>query len=163
TYRLNVDETAEQVCPDVLCKALPVRNAVSDLTHDGLLVMRNLMDLGKYSWKHHVGFRIGIERGQEFQVFSAAQKFIASLPPSTGLFVHAPRPAAGSIDDRPALSIVVLPTIADIPGVKIPWKVDGRSLRGPPRTDGPRPFMHNDAGLGIQASFPGPIGFARVL
>ena len=83
TYRLNVHETAEQVCPDVLCSALPVGNAVSDLTHDGLQVMRNLMDLGKYSWKHHVGFRIGIERGQEFQAFSAATAFIDSLRPST--------------------------------------------------------------------------------
>ncbi len=270
-YRLNVHETAETVCPDVLCSALPVGNAVSDLTHDGLLVMRNLMDLGKYSWDHHVGFRIGIERGQEFQAFSAAQSFIDSLRPSTEptldylhlllphqpwrylgdgrdagapavpleyllsqppgspraalgremyllqlqatdwllgqtiaklkaigawdqslvvltadhgvsfpferyasahnfdqilwtpLFVKAPSQATGAIADRPALSIDVLPTMADILGVKIPWKVDGRSLRGSPRTDGERSFMHNDAGLGIQTKFPGPLGFARVL
>ena len=48
-------------------------------------------------------------------------------------------------------------------GSKIPWKIDGRSLRGAPRTDGRRPFMHSDAGLGVPATFPGRLGFARVL
>lgn len=271
TYKLNVHETAEQVCPDVLCGALKVGNAVSDLSHDGLQVMRNLMDLGKYSWEHHVGFRLGIERGNEFHAFPEAQQFISSLQPSsvptldylhlllphqpwrylsggrdagapavpleyllgkpadspraalgremyllqlqatdwllgqtmarlraigawdntmfvltadhgvsfpfqryatlpnfdqimwTPLFVKTPKQPKGAIDDRPALSIDVLPTMADILGVKIPWKVDGRSLRGAVRRDGPRPFMHNDAGLGIQTTFPGPLGFSRLL
>ena len=81
----------------------------------------------------------------------------------TPLFIKAPAQAIGRVDNRPMPSIDVLPTMADILGVKIPWKVDGRSLRGAPRTDGPRPFMHNDAGLGIQTQFPGPLGFARVL
>jgi Sulfatase len=81
----------------------------------------------------------------------------------TPLFVKAPNQPTGAIDDRPALSIDVLPTMADYLGVKIPWKLDGRSLRGAPRTDGPRPFMHNDLGIGIRSTFNGPLGFARVL
>jgi hypothetical protein len=270
TYRLNVHEAAEQVCPDSLCGTMGTGRALSELTHDGLLVMRNLMDPDKDSWDHHVGFRLGIERGEEFQAFSAAQSFVDSLRPSTGptldylhllmphqpwryltgghdagapavpldyllgkppgspraalgremyllqlqavdwwlgrtiaklhaigawdnslvvltadhgvafpferyarpsnfdqilwtpLFVKAPGQAAGAITDRPALSVDVLPTMADILGVKIPWTVDGRSLRGTARTEGERPFIHGDAGPGIQTSFPGPLGFARV-
>jgi hypothetical protein len=270
TYRLNVHETAEQVCPDNLCGTIGTGKALSELTHDGLLVMRNLMDPDRDSWEHHVGFRLGIERGEEFHAFAAAQAFIDSLRPSgaptldylhllwphqpwryltgghdagapavpidyllgkpptspraalgremyllqlqatdwwlgrtiaklkaigawdqslvvltadhgvsfpfqrhaarsnfqqilwTPLFVKAPGQEAGAITDRPALSVDVLPTMADILGVKIPWKIDGRSLRGAQRTDGQRPFMHRDAGLGVPAQFPGPLGFARV-
>jgi len=270
TYRLNVHETSEQVCPDNLCGTIGMGNALSELTHDGLLVMRNLMDPDKDSWKHHVGFRLGIERGEEFHVFAAAQAFIDSLRPSAGptldyvhllwphqpwrylagghdagapavpldyllgkpptspraalgremyllqlravdwwlgrtivklkaigawdqslvvltadhgvsfpfqrvairsnfhqilwtpLFVKAPGQEAGAITDRPALSVDVLPTLADILGVKIPWKIDGRSLRGAPRTDDRRPFMHGDTGLGVQSFFPGRLGYARV-
>ena len=51
----------------------------------------------------------------------------------TPLFIKAPAQAIGRVDDRPMLSIDVLPTMADILGVKIPWKVDGRSALGPAR------------------------------
>jgi hypothetical protein len=53
------------------------------------------------------------------------------------LFVKAPGQVAGKIDDRHARSIDILPTIADTVDARIPWKVDGRSLVGPPRADGP--------------------------
>jgi hypothetical protein len=51
----------------------------------------------------------------------------------TPLLVKAPHERTGRIDDRNAQSIDVLPTIADIIGARLPWKVDGRSLVGPPR------------------------------
>ncbi len=58
----------------------------------------------------------------------------------TPLFFKYPNQKAGVVDDRPAQSIDVLPTIADVIGVKIPWKIDGTSLRGPIRADFPRLF-----------------------
>ncbi len=53
----------------------------------------------------------------------------------TPLIVKAPGLAAGRVDDRNAQTIDVLPTVAELLGVKIPWKVDGVSLLGPPRRD----------------------------
>jgi Sulfatase len=58
----------------------------------------------------------------------------------TPLFVKAPGQSKGAVDDEPAQSIDVLPTIADHLGIELPWKVDGRSVLGPRRAEGPRPF-----------------------
>lgn len=52
----------------------------------------------------------------------------------TPLLIKAPGQTSGGIDDRPALSIDVVPTIAAHLGVKIPWSVDGRSLLDPARS-----------------------------
>jgi hypothetical protein len=48
-------------------------------------------------------------------------------------FLKAPGQERGRISDRPLQTIDVLPTIADIAGVEIPWKVDGRSALEPPQ------------------------------
>jgi hypothetical protein len=57
------------------------------------------------------------------------------------LFVKAPDQTAGGPDDRQAESVDVLPTIADHLGVRIPWKIDGRSLLGPARHDPTFPML----------------------
>lgn len=44
----------------------------------------------------------------------------------------------GGRDDRLAETVDVVPTIADLLGVDVPWPVDGRSLYGPTRTDAER-------------------------
>ena len=49
------------------------------------------------------------------------------------LFVKLPQQKTGVIDDRPALSIDVLPTITDVIGAKLPNKIDGQSLLQPQR------------------------------
>ena len=51
-----------------------------------------------------------------------------------------PGQAAGKVDDRPAQSIDILPTVAQVLGTKVPWKIDGTSLLGPVRKDFPRKF-----------------------
>jgi Sulfatase len=50
---------------------------------------------------------------------------IASVP----LFVKYPRQTSGKIDDRYARTIDVVPTIADVLGIRLPYHVDGTSLR----------------------------------
>ena len=55
---------------------------------------------------------------------------IAGVP----LFVKYPGQSRGRIDDRDAKTIDIVPTIADVLGVTIPWHVDGVSLRRPPVT-----------------------------
>jgi hypothetical protein len=58
----------------------------------------------------------------------------------TPLFVKYPGQATGKVDDRPAQSIDILPTVAQVLGTKVPWKIDGTSLLGPVRQDFPRKF-----------------------
>jgi hypothetical protein len=57
---------------------------------------------------------------------------IAPVP----LFVKTPWERAGRIDDRSARTIDIVPTIADVLGDTMPWKIDGRSLL---RADRPYP------------------------
>ncbi len=87
----------------------------------------------------------------------------------TPLLVKAPGQTAGVLDDRPAHSTDILPTIAQTVGVKVPWKLDGRSLYGTPRVDGlrrladwPLNFVRPTGGKNY-IEFDGPSGFARVL
>lgn len=56
------------------------------------------------------------------------------------LFVKYPEQGAGAVDDRPAEIVDVMPTIADVLDVDVPWSVDGRSLLGEPRTGDERPL-----------------------
>jgi hypothetical protein len=44
------------------------------------------------------------------------------------LFIKRPHQRRGRTDDRPASILDVLPTVADLLGVEVPWEVDGRSL-----------------------------------
>jgi hypothetical protein len=54
------------------------------------------------------------------------------------LLVKPPGQTEGRIDDRPAATIDVLPTIADVIGLDLPDGTDGHSLLGPaPDADGP--------------------------
>ncbi len=50
---------------------------------------------------------------------------IASVP----LFIKAPGQRRGRVDDSPAETVDVLPTIADLLGLRPGWRFDGRSLR----------------------------------
>jgi hypothetical protein len=65
----------------------------------------------------------------------------------TPLIVKAPRQMRGAVDDRVALGVDLLPTIADHLRTKLPWKVDGRSLLGAPRTTTSRRILEWDANL----------------
>jgi Sulfatase len=57
------------------------------------------------------------------------------------LFIKAPKQKVATIDDHTAYSIDILPTIEQYLGVKAPWKIDGRSLLGKRRPEGPRPVF----------------------
>jgi hypothetical protein len=52
---------------------------------------------------------------------------IAPVP----FFLKRPGQGHGRISDKPLQTIDVLPTIADVLGIRIPWKVDGRSALAP--------------------------------
>jgi hypothetical protein len=73
---------------------------------------------------HGISFRRGHDRRL---VRSANVEDIAPVP----FFVKAPGQQRGRISDRPLRTVDVLPTVADILGVHIPWPIEGRSARGP--------------------------------
>jgi hypothetical protein len=75
---------------------------------------------------------------------------IASVP----LFIKFPYQQVGRVDDRPARIVDVLPTIADVLGVRLPWSVDGQSLRArpPDRPDVRVTARRNDAVLRARLS-----------
>ena len=51
----------------------------------------------------------------------------------------------GTVDDRNAWAVDLLPTIAEVIDAEIPWEVDGISALGPPREEGPTSFFLNSS------------------
>jgi hypothetical protein len=73
---------------------------------------------------HGISFRLGHDRRL---VRRENVQEIAPVP----FFLKAPGQKRGTISDKPLQTIDVLPTVADLLGVRIPWKVDGRSALRP--------------------------------
>jgi len=69
---------------------------------------------------HGISFRLGHDRRL---VRAANVEDIAPVP----FFLKAPGQRRGRISDKPLRTIDVLPTIADLIDLRIPWRVDGRS------------------------------------
>lgn len=75
---------------------------------------------------------------QALELASAAD--ILAVP----LLVKEPGQRERRVDDRNVLSIDVLPTIADVLDVELPFEVHGRSALGAPREGQDKPFYAND-------------------
>ena len=73
---------------------------------------------------HGVSFRPG---GWRRHAMPSNVADIAGVP----VFVKYPGEKHGRVDPRHAKTIEILPTIADVLGVQLPWTVDGRSLTEP--------------------------------
>ncbi len=84
------------------------------------------------------------------------------------LFVKLPGQTEGAVDDRATETIDVLPTIADVLGVEIPWEVDGVPVSEPQPDDRPARMLDwrfNDvpAGEDGYAVLDREAGFERLL
>jgi hypothetical protein len=77
------------------------------------------------------------------------------------MLLKAPGQTKGRIDDRNWEHVDLLPTIADIAGLSIPWKVDGLAQTGPPRRQTTDKTFFNHPGQPLHR--PGPPNFATVL
>ena len=60
------------------------------------------------------------------------------------LFVKEPGQTEGDVSDANVLTIDVLPTIADVLDIEIPFEVDGRSALGAPRSSDAKPLSLSD-------------------
>ena len=74
---------------------------------------------------HGIALRPNIEHWRKISPETVGE--IAAIP----LFVKAPGGRGSGIDDRRALTIDVVPTIADVLGFDVPWPVEGSSLYAP--------------------------------
>ena len=77
------------------------------------------------------------------------------------MFLKAPGQTRGRVDDRNWEHVDLLPTIADIIGLSIPWKVDGLVQTGPPKRQSTDKTFYNHPGQPLHR--PGPPNFATVL
>ncbi|MGC4868953.1 sulfatase-like hydrolase/transferase [Micromonospora sp. DT53] len=98
---------------------------------------------------HGVSFRPGAQ-GRGMDAIKAAAGEVAWVP----TFVKEPRQQTGRVDDRNWEHVDLLPTVADEAGVRLPWRVDGRSARQAPRTDGTKHFYDRP---GEPVTFPGGV------
>jgi hypothetical protein len=71
---------------------------------------------------HGMSFRLG----HDHRLLRATN--VADIAP-VPFFLKLPGQRRGRISDKPLRTIDVLPTLADMVGVRIPWRIDGRSAR----------------------------------
>jgi hypothetical protein len=84
------------------------------------------------------------------------------------LFVKEPGQTEGEVSDDNIQTIDILPTIADILDLDLPYDVDGRSALGPARATTAKPFQVTDVtpfGVALldETTIDGPAGWTRVL
>ena len=71
------------------------------------------------------------------------------------LFVKEPGQRSGTVSDANTSTIDVVPTIADVLEVQVPWDIDGRSLLGAARDETTKPFRPSEVNaFGVSALDP---------
>lgn len=96
---------------------------------------------------HGIGFGPGEYPRQAFK--KNARK-IAHVP----FFVKRPGQAAGATSDRNVETVDVLPTIADVLGIDVPWATYGSSVFGPDERDVKRLHRKERRPLGLELALP---------
>jgi hypothetical protein len=84
---------------------------------------------------HGDSFSVGVS-GRDMDAGQRAAAEIGWVP----LFIKAPGQRDGRVDDRNWQHVDLLPTLADYAGLAVPWRVDGVSARGRPRTGDAKRF-----------------------
>jgi hypothetical protein len=78
------------------------------------------------------------------------------------LFIKAPGQDEGQVSERNWEHVDLVPTVADMLGIKVPWEMDGVSKAGPevPRTRTDKWFFSK---RGVRQVFPGPENQAKAM
>jgi hypothetical protein len=132
-------------------------------------IIARLKDVGAYDGSMIV---VTADHGASFVGGQLFRGVTATTYPEimwTPLLMKLPDQHQGTIDDRPASSIDIVPTIADVLGVRVPWEFDGTTLLGPAQPDGPRRLL-DWGGSAIHPvdgtnylTVDGPAGFQTVM
>jgi hypothetical protein len=77
------------------------------------------------------------------------------------MFIKAPNQTKGKIDDRNWEHVDLLPTLADMVGIKVPWKVDGFAETGEPRRTRTQKYWYGIPGHRLTQD--GPAAFPTTL
>jgi Sulfatase len=77
------------------------------------------------------------------------------------MFIKAPNQTRGRIDDRNWEHVDLLPTLADMVGIKVPWKVDGFAETGAPRRTRTEKYWYGIPGHRLTQD--GPAAFPTTL
>jgi hypothetical protein len=76
------------------------------------------------------------------------------------LFVKTPQQRSGAVSDRNVEQVDLLPTIADILKVKVPWPMDGRSAMSAPERAGTTKSFFNKPGRKLTVDGPSNLALA---
>jgi Sulfatase len=104
------------------------------------------------------------DHGNGFATGERARRLGPTNAPSlmwVPLFVKVPRQAAGRVDDRNWEQVDLLPTLADMAGIRVPWKMDGVSQAGPPARTRTDKYWYDHPGH--RQTRDGPSNWASVL
>ncbi len=77
------------------------------------------------------------------------------------MLIKTPDQTRGRVDDRNWEHVDLLPTVADLAGLSVPWKVDGFSQVGEPRRRRTEKWWYDTPGR--RSVLPGPANWAKVL
>src|SRR6266545_2941908 len=77
------------------------------------------------------------------------------------MLIKTPDQTRGRVDDRNWEHVDLLPTVADLAGLSVPWKVDGFSQVGEPRRQRTEKWWYDTPGR--RSVLPGPANWAKVL
>jgi hypothetical protein len=126
-------------------------------------VMRRLQEQGMYdntlfivTADHGMGFKPGVIGRRVANDDNVDQ--VLWVP----LFIKSPGQAEGQVTDRNWEHVDLVPTVADLLGIKVPWEMDGVSQAGAeePRTRKEKWFFSKP---GVRQVFPGPENQAKAL
>ncbi len=124
-------------------------------------LVRRLKRQGLWDWALLV---LTADRGNGFSVGETARTLgddnAASLM-WVPLLIKTPHQTTGRVDDRNWEQVDLLPTLADLVGISVPWPVDGFSQTGPPRRQTTEKAWYGVPGR--RRVRDGPADFARVL
>jgi hypothetical protein len=107
---------------------------------------------------HGISFRAGGQRRGATRLDETGERVPVTAAEMAGeeadevmpvpLFVRYPEQTTGAVDERPAQTVDLLPTIADALGIALPddWRFDGRSLLGEPAADTRRDWVSGTTG-----------------
>jgi hypothetical protein len=76
------------------------------------------------------------------------------------LFIKAPHQTKGRVDDRNWEQVDLVPTVADILGIEVPWRVDGVSALGRPARTTPTKVFYDRAGHRLLLDGPSNLALA---